>query len=121
MRCPAGVGAWAAHYIQPRRPEVGDSLDDTTTFDHPYLDGLLTVLSTVLLPVKGREGALKELKVTSPVKVKDNIWVVLDSEGEEDEDPSHSWSLLRENDLVSILNQGSNAPLLTKTLKVLLG
>jgi hypothetical protein len=108
MRCPAGVGKWAARYIQPRSPIVGERQIEQG-FDNPYLDHLLTMLATVLLPVRQREEFLKELLVVaSPSKLahrEDNVWVVLDSEGEEDEDPQRSWSLLHESDLVSIMAQ----------------
>jgi len=36
---------------------------------------------------------------------KDKVWVVLDSEGSEDEETDECWSQLRESDLVSLLNQ----------------
>ena len=35
----------------------------------------------------------------------DSIWTVLDGEGSEDEDPSDSWSELREADLIALFNQ----------------
>jgi hypothetical protein len=112
MRCPAGVGEWAAHFIQPQPPGLEGDGDDDHSFNNPYMDNLLTMLSTLLLKVEGREELLKELKVThSPMKGtsfedrKDCIFTVLDSEGEEDDEPWTSWSLLRENDLVAILTQ----------------
>uniref|UniRef100_A0A0K2TWM7 Ectopic P granules protein 5 homolog [Nasonia vitripennis] n=1 Tax=Lepeophtheirus salmonis TaxID=72036 RepID=A0A0K2TWM7_LEPSM len=107
LRCPSGVGTWGGHFIQPQKPLVGDPYDDDSIFEHPYLNNLLGLLSCLLRPIKARESFLKEFKVSngSPLQVKDNVWVVLDSEGEEDEDPAYSWSLLRESDLVIFLNQ----------------
>ena len=118
MRCPAGVGEWAAKFIQPQAPNLDLNDDDSYghSFDNPYIDNLLTMLSTMLLKVKGREELLKELRVTrppppSPSRIgdpddsQDAIFTVLDSEGEEDVEPWTSWSLLRENDLVQLLTQ----------------
>ena len=92
LRCPGGVGDWAASYVQTE----------------PDLDHAMIMLSAVLSPVTDREQFLTELKVTSytpQTTGEDNKWTVLDSEGEEDEDPERSWSLLRENDLVLIFTQ----------------
>ena len=118
MRCPAGVGEWAAKFIQPQAPNLDLNDDDSYghSFNNPYIDNLLTMLSTMLLKVKGREELLKELRVTrppppSPTRIgdpddpQDAIFTVLDSEGEEDVEPWTSWSLLRENDLVQLLTQ----------------
>ena len=116
MRCPAGVGEWAAKFIQPQAPSL-DLNDDLNSFDNPYVDNLLTMLSTMLLKVKGREELLKELRVSRPPPPspsraggdrddpQDSIFTVLDSEGEEDVEPWTSWSLLRENDLVQLFTQ----------------
>ena len=117
MRCPAGVGEWAAKFIQPQAPSL-DLSDDLNSFDNPYVDNLLTMLSTMLLKVKGREELLKELRVSRPPPPspsragerddpQDSIFTVLDSEGEEDVEPWTSWSLLRENDLVQLFTQES--------------
>ena len=122
MRCPAGVGEWAAKFIQPQAPSLDLNDDDSCghSFNNPYIDNLLTMLSTMLLKVKGREESLKELRVTRPPPPspsraggdpddpQDAIFTVLDSEGEEDVEPWSSWSLLRENDLVQLLTQANH-------------
>ena len=107
LRCPRGVGKWGARYVQPPPPMHDNS---ETEFDNPNLHHLLTVLSTLLSPIKDREKLLSELKVTSapvittPSEVEeDNVWTVLDSDGEEDTD--QSWAWLKENDLVAVLTQ----------------
>ena len=122
MRCPAGVGEWAAKFIQPQAPSLDLNDDDTYghSFNNPYIDNLLTMLSTMLLKVKGREELLKELRVSrppphSPSRAgdpddhQDAIFTVLDSEGEEDVEPWTSWSLLRENDLVQLFTQARDS------------
>ena len=116
MRCPAGVGEWAARFIQPQAPSLDLNNEDCHSFDNPYVDNLLTMLSTMLFKVKGREELLKELRVSRPPPLspsragdrddlQDSIFTVLDSEGEEDVEPWTSWSLLRENDLVQLFTQ----------------
>jgi len=63
------------------------------------------------LHCRQREELLYQLKVvqTPPVSGKlsasDSPWILVDSDGEEDEDPANSWSHLQENDLVMLLNQ----------------
>ncbi|XP_042241126.1 ectopic P granules protein 5 homolog isoform X2 [Homarus americanus] len=80
------------------------------------LDHALTVLSTILNPVKAREDFLHHLKETAlPSQVdedknlsedkNDNVWVVVDSSGEDEEDPAQLWARFNENDVVQILNQ----------------
>lgn len=104
MRSPAGVGEWGAKYVQPRAPDA--YLDkDKVSMNNPLLDHLLTVLSTVLIPVKDRAEFLKDFRVILQSKNDDDIWSLLDTEGEEEQDPTTSWSLMKENDLICILRQ----------------
>ena len=89
MRCPAGVGRWAAGYIQPALP-VTDLLE--TSFDNPFLDHLITILATVLLPVKERGAFVQEHRLKARYvkdggeEEGDRLWCVLDGEGSEEED-----------------------------------
>ena len=89
MRCPAGVGRWAAGYIQPALP-VTDLLE--TSFDNPFLDHLITILATVLLPVKERAAFVQEHRLKARYvkdggeEEGDRVWCVLDGEGSEEED-----------------------------------
>ena len=108
MRCPAGVGRWAAHYIQPALP-ITDP-EEAATFDNPFLDHLITLLATVLLPVKERAAFLYEHRVRFTSREQDDqqqdrVWCVLDGEGSEEEDPEETWAGLRESDLISLANQ----------------
>ena len=108
MRCPAGVGRWAAHYIQPALP-ITDP-EEAATFDNPFLDHLITLLATVLLPVKERARFLYEHRVRFTSREQDDqqqdrVWCVLDQEGSEEEDPEETWAGLRESDLISLANQ----------------
>lgn len=82
------------------------------------LDHSITVLATILHPVVGREEFLHHLrqtalpeggsdkdkaeKNTSEEKCEDNVWVVVDSSGEEEEDPAQLWASFNENDVVQV-------------------
>ena len=108
MRSPAGVGDWAAAFIQPPVPLTDR---EETSFENPFLDQLTTILATILLPVKDRRSFVQEFGLRhrweqgEEDEVKDKVWTVLDGEGSEDEDPEECWVQLRESDLVSLFNQ----------------
>ena len=110
MRCPAGVGSWAAAFIQPPVP-VTDL--EETSFDNPFLNQLITILATILLPVKDRRRFVSEFRLRHRWEPgagegeveQDRVWTVLDGEGSEDEDPEECWAQLREGDLVLLLAQ----------------
>ncbi|KAF5285353.1 hypothetical protein FQA39_LY04452 [Lamprigera yunnana] len=98
LRCPAGVGSWAGHFVQaPLQERVKDS-----PFSNYEINHIITILSAILMPIEQREQFLNQLS-----QLKDNseelLWVIVDSEGEEDEDASGT--SLKENDLVQLLNQ----------------
>ena len=112
MRCPAGVGKWAASYIQPPIPFT--DLEETS-FENPFLNQLITIMATILLPVKDRRIFVQEFRLRHKWEAgdlenldncaTDKVWTVLDNEGSEDEDPEEAWASLRETDLVSLLVQ----------------
>ncbi|ROT60953.1 hypothetical protein C7M84_021366 [Penaeus vannamei] len=115
MRCPAGVGSWASAYIQIGGPWETDIIG--RVLGCWPLDHSLTVLSTILSPVSSREDFLHHLKQSAlpsgdPVdensgdeRPSDTVWVVVDSSGEEEEDPTQLWAMFTENDVVQLLNQ----------------
>ncbi|XP_069970328.1 ectopic P granules protein 5 homolog isoform X2 [Penaeus vannamei] len=115
MRCPAGVGSWASAYIQIGGPWETDVIG--RVLGCWPLDHSLTVLSTILSPVSSREDFLHHLKQSAlpsgdPVdensgdeRPSDTVWVVVDSSGEEEEDPTQLWAMFTENDVVQLLNQ----------------
>ena len=65
LRCPAGVGSWAAGYIQTPPPPLFSYADNghygSYPFSSPYLDHMVTVLATILLPVREREHFLEQV------------------------------------------------------------
>ncbi len=115
LRCPAGVGRWAAKYVQVPAPEedVGSEEESQSPFSHPRLKHLLAVLSMMMSPIEKREDFLKAMKSAlslSPVRKgeasdPDSVWSVMDHEGDEDEDLHDTWHLLSDSDLVSIFDQ----------------
>ncbi|XP_028134145.1 ectopic P granules protein 5 homolog isoform X1 [Diabrotica virgifera virgifera] len=98
LRCPAGVGSWASAFIQTP-VHVNASLSPFANFE---INHVLTILAAILTPVRGRELFLEDLSQKSDT-VAEAIWVMVDSEGEEDEDSPIK--PLKENDLVALLNQ----------------
>ena len=112
MRSPAGVGKWAASYIQPPIPFT--DLEETS-FENPFLNQLITIMATILLPIKDRRTFVQEFRLRHKWEAgdtededtceADKVWTVLDNEGSEDEDPEEAWASLRETDLVSLLVQ----------------
>ena len=60
LRCPGGVGQWATAFIQTVAPPLEM---DQPSWDSPLLDHLVTMMATLLMPIKAREDMLSELKV----------------------------------------------------------
>ncbi|KAK7082717.1 hypothetical protein SK128_026804 [Halocaridina rubra] len=119
MRCPSGVGSWAAAYIQIGGPWEQELMSSNVKTSAGMLgcwplDHSLTVVSTILNITKSRDEFLHHLKPSpsqdetdrenpaSEDESSDSIWVVVDSSGEEEEDPSHLWALFTENDVVQV-------------------
>lgn len=101
LRCPGGVGHWAAAYVQPPGPTFSD---DEEYLSNSALNELMALLSTLFSPVKGRKEMLREYCLPASDKT-DDPWVVLDSDGDDDGTERGGEAPLRENDYVAILNQ----------------
>ncbi len=54
-RCPAGVGKWASHFIQPPVTSNGSH------YNEQHLDHLITTLAIILLPVQSRDLFLEQV------------------------------------------------------------
>ena len=54
------MGEWAAAFIQPPVP-ITDL--EETSFDNPFLNQLITILATILLPVKDRRRFVQEFRM----------------------------------------------------------
>ncbi len=103
LRCPAGVGHWASSYIQVPTPLYNPAED---YLSNETLNQMIAMLSVLFSPVKGRKEMLREYcPPESPRRENENNpWVVLDSDGEDEETSAGAFPL-RENDYVAILHQ----------------
>nr|CAD7586275.1 unnamed protein product [Timema genevievae] len=111
LRCPSGVGTWATSYVQiPPLPLISTQYG-TSPFASPHLEHMVAALATILLPIQEREQFLHEVQSclqdsTSHDTEGDSLWILVDSDGEGDEDDGNSnRDLLKENDMVALLNQ----------------
>ncbi|KAL1427864.1 hypothetical protein MTO96_003196 [Rhipicephalus appendiculatus] len=105
LRCPPGIHKWAISLVQVPSPLPWNEHTDwhQATLGCPQLDYALAALATILLPVEHREEYLQPLQSALEAAAGQDPWVVLDSDGEEDEPPSVvHW---RENDVVALVNQ----------------
>lgn len=110
LRCPPGVGQWAGRFIQ---------VPVTTPTDDLWLDRrlghALATLAVLMRPIERREEFLQQAIPEGRDPVAENLWVLVDSDGEEDENAPNS---LRENDLVTVLNQIPFCDLFRHVLKL---
>ncbi|XP_076238292.1 ectopic P-granules autophagy protein 5 [Calliopsis andreniformis] len=107
LRCPGGVMNWARSYVQMPIPQQFHK-SSTSPFNDPYLDHIITTLAVILLPIKERDKFLEQVQVSlqdTACNLSDTVWVMLDEEGEEDEDIANAGAHLFENDLISLLHQ----------------
>ncbi|WAR26073.1 EPG5-like protein [Mya arenaria] len=112
MRCPSGIGTWASMYIQaPPIPSNTDPQEGPLMFGNTQLDHMIAALSTVLIPTSYRNEFMCQMqKLVQTGRDNKNIsWVLVDEDGDEDDDPQNSWLYLHENDVVAILRQLSLA------------
>ncbi|XP_073321613.1 ectopic P granules protein 5 homolog [Pagrus major] len=97
--CPAGVGKWAAPFLQIQ------VLGNTCGVQH-----FMQALSILMSPSRHRAEFLGHLKPcesqsSAASGPESGNWTLVDEGGEEDEDPDSSWLLLCEEDLISLLTQ----------------
>lgn len=105
VRCPPGIHKWAVSMVQVPSPLQWPEHTDwqQATFGCQQLDYALAALTTILSPVEAREEYLQHLQSVFEAASGQEPWVMLDSDGEEDDTPSViNW---RENDVVALLNQ----------------
>lgn len=109
LRCPVGVGNWAANLIQvPVMQRLPN--EHQNPFNYPEFQHCVALLSALLLPVKDRstflEGITKDLIPSSDNEnVEEEVWILVDSDGEEGSSPTGECIGLKENDLVAIYDQ----------------
>nr|XP_020450035.1 ectopic P granules protein 5 homolog [Monopterus albus] len=97
--CPAGVGKWAAPFLQI---QVWGNSSGVAQF--------MQALAILMSPARHRAEFLGHMKPcesqsTGASGPESGNWTLVDEGGEEDEDPESSWLLLCEEDLISLLTQ----------------
>uniref|UniRef100_A0A7N6F6H0 Ectopic P-granules autophagy protein 5 homolog n=1 Tax=Anabas testudineus TaxID=64144 RepID=A0A7N6F6H0_ANATE len=97
--CPAGVGKWAASFLQIQ------VLGNATGVQH-----FMQALAILMSPARHRAEFLGHMKPcesqnSTASGPQSGNWTLVDEGGEEDEDPESSWLLLCEEDLISMLTQ----------------
>ncbi|KAM4617086.1 ectopic P granules protein 5 homolog [Polymixia lowei] len=97
--CPAGVGKWAAPFLQIR------VLGNSSGVQH-----FMQALAILMSPARHRVEFLSHMKPCESLSSatsdpESGNWTLVDEGGEEDEDPDSSWLLLCEDDLISLLSQ----------------
>ncbi|XP_065083326.1 ectopic P granules protein 5 homolog isoform X2 [Ochlerotatus camptorhynchus] len=100
LRSPSGIASWATSLVQ--LPVTGDLSWGGAEFQH-----VLVVMACLLLPIKNRNEFLEKLKLDmnrSIDVVQEEMWAIVDSDGE-DCSGSDSISELKEGDLVALIDQ----------------
>ncbi|XP_040050539.2 ectopic P granules protein 5 homolog [Gasterosteus aculeatus] len=97
--CPAGVGKWAAPFLQIQ------VLGNACGVLH-----FMQALAVLMSPSRHRAEFLGHLKPcesqsSAASGPESGNWTLVDEAGEEDEDPDRSWLMLCEEDLISLLTQ----------------
>lgn len=98
IRCPGGVSKWAVSFVQ-----MPCSTISTDAFNDAEINHILCIMN-ILLSTKNQTFSNGE-KWESELGTDTNPWAVVDSDGEIECDSNNGLLLLKENDLVSILNQ----------------
>lgn len=103
LRCPPGIASWAISLIQiPKSISI-----EKTPFASDEINHCVTFLKVLLMPTKQRTEFLANLHTENgPIDATaEDLWIIIDSDGEEDNTPSGECSKLKENDLIALLNQ----------------
>ncbi|XP_064550516.1 ectopic P granules protein 5 homolog [Drosophila montana] len=116
LRCPNGVGAWAAEFLQlPGMVQALSKSNGTQPnelplpLDSPEINHCIAVLQILLLPIKKRNEYLKSQaqaqRELSEATGGGERWTVVDSDGEDTLTPTGECVGLKETDLIALLNQ----------------
>lgn len=116
LRCPNGVGIWAAEFLQlpgmvtkPQQPKGSQPNELPLALDSPELNHCIAVLQILLLPIKKRNDFLKSQaqaqRELSDSNAGQDHWIVVDSDGEDTLTPTGEYAGVKESDLIALLNQ----------------
>lgn len=103
LRCPAGIASWATPLIQIPKTNQNEK----TPFACDEINHCVTFLKVLLMPTKQRSEFLSQLySEHGPIDATtEDLWIIIDSDGEEDKTPAGECASLKENDLIALLNQ----------------
>lgn len=103
LRCPPGVATWAVSFIQMPKTKTME----TVPFANDEINHCMTFLKVLLMPTKQRSEFLAQLYAENGTidATADDLWIIIDSDGEEDHTPSGEVAKLKETDLIALLNQ----------------
>ncbi|CDQ91173.1 unnamed protein product [Oncorhynchus mykiss] len=110
--CSAGVGKWAAAFLQIQ------------VLGNPSgVQQFMQALAILMSPVRHRAEFMSHMKPCESQSAaasgpESGNWTLVDEGGEEDEDPESSWLLLCEEDLISLLSQFPFQQLFTHLLEM---
>lgn len=103
LRCPPGISSWATSLIQIPNAKT----NEMTPFASDEINHCITFLKVILMPTKQRTEFLANLNSENgPIDATaEDLWIIIDSDGEEDNTPAGECAKLKENDLIALLNQ----------------
>ncbi|CAG9807355.1 unnamed protein product [Chironomus riparius] len=106
LRCVDGVGNWASSFVQI--PSVEDESFKYELLGSPDIHHCISILQILLMPIHKRlvflEDHLKDVISTKNKSEKD-LWILVDSDGEEGSSSTEDCSKLRESDIVALFDQ----------------
>ncbi|XP_017037889.1 ectopic P granules protein 5 homolog [Drosophila kikkawai] len=122
LRCPNGVGSWAAQFLQvPGMQAMGPSTQNNELpleLNSPELNHCMAVLQILLMPVKKRNEYLKSQADLTESSGATERWIVVDSDGEDSHTPTGECVGLKESDLIALLNQLPFERIFTSALRI---
>lgn len=102
LRCPSEISSWGAACIQIPLEQLNTY--SNSPFESQAVHLCLTLLMALLRPIKKRKEFLGKIKKELIDPVQDNLWVLIDSDGE-DLGETVNENGPKENDMVAVLNQ----------------
>lgn len=102
LRCPSEISSWGASCIQIPLEQLNTY--SNSPFESQAVHLCLTLLMALLRPIKKRKEFLGKIKKELIDPVQDNLWVLIDSDGE-DLGETVNETGPKENDMVAVLNQ----------------
>ncbi|XP_055908978.1 ectopic P granules protein 5 homolog isoform X2 [Eupeodes corollae] len=104
LRCPNGVGNWGKSFIQLPLTDSTKN-NEHITLSSAEMNHCVAILHILLLPIKKRNDFLKAFSQEISDPVKEDHWILIESDGEEGTTSNGECIGLRESDLIALLDQ----------------